>query len=142
LIRTRIEGEGLMILRYRSFLPIEELSLNECTIHRASNAGRRWWNLWFFVLRETDGGEEAFVVPVAPGGDYTEDGPGGRTWGLKRPGGPGSLWEVSPSINVLDDEGARALIAGHAPTGKSLWHQNVSIEGVSDADTWTTGAPP
>lgn len=128
-----------MNLRYRSFIGVEELGVNECTIHRAGDGNKRWWNMWFRVVRETDGLEESFVVPVAPLGDYTETGPGGRTWGLRK---NGDVWQVAPSINVLDDEGARALLAGHAPTGRSIRHQNVTLEGVSDVGTWTTGAAP
>jgi hypothetical protein len=129
-------------LRYRSFVEVEQLALGECTIHRAGDKnGNRWWNLWFYVPRDTDLMPEAFVVPVAPNGAYTEGGPGGRTWGLQRAGD--GAWQVSPSINFLNDNDARRAVAGLAPTGgPSLWHHTPRIEGVSDVDTWTTGAAP
>jgi hypothetical protein len=74
-----------MELRYRSHVAIEDLAPGECTVHAARNsAAVRWWNLWFYVPRETDGELEAFVVPVIPNGSYTETGPGGRSWGLAR----------------------------------------------------------
>jgi hypothetical protein len=129
-------------LRYRSFVEVEHLALNECTIHRAGDGGsRRWWNLWFYVLRDTDGGPQAFVVPVAPCGVYSENAPGGRTWGLTKVGD--GQWQIFPSINVIVNEvGGHSVVTGHAPTGRSLWHHTPLIEGVSDADTWTTGAAP
>jgi hypothetical protein len=129
-----------MDLHYRSFVNIEDLQLGECTIHRASSPdGKRWWNLWFYVARDTDGQPEAFVVPVMPNGSYTESGPGGRSWGLARTGD--STWQVSPSINVLDDASARAVVAGLAPTGRSLWHQTPGIVDVPSTEAWVSGTP-
>jgi hypothetical protein len=103
-------------LMYRSHGRIEDLALNECTIHRASGSGSaRWWQLWFHVIRDSDAQPEVFCVPVNPGSPYTESGPGGRTWGLNKPQAsafqpiPGtSNWMISPSINVLNDRDAVA----------------------------------
>jgi hypothetical protein len=102
-------------LAYRSKVMVEDLALNECTIHRAvaPTPGVFFWNLWFYVARETDGVPEAFVVPVNPGGSYTENGPGGRTWGFTRTGP--TTWQVSPSIDVLNDEDARRATAKAVP---------------------------
>lgn len=130
-------------LKYRSFVAVEELQPNECTIHRATNAEktRRYWLLWFYVPRETDGVLEAFAVPVAPRGVYTESGPGGRTWGLNWI--EGVKWMVSPSINVLDHKDARLVLAGAQPVGKSVWHQTPMIIGVPLDEVWTKpGATP
>src|ERR1700691_5122469 len=117
-------------LVYRSCVLIEDLQLGECTIHRCGTG----WNLWFYVTRETDGVPEDFVVPVNPGGGYIENGPLGRTWGFTKSGS--GVWQVSPSINVLDDAGARAVQAGAHPTTPSLWHQTPSVVGVPDGEPW------
>jgi hypothetical protein len=127
-------------LQYRSHARIEELALGECTMHRAGTSTARWWLLWVHVARETDGQSEDIAVPVIPGGQYTENGPGGRTWGLNKTG-PG-IWTVSPSINVLNDDDARLVVAGHAPTGQSLWHQTPDIVYVPDDEPWTQGKEP
>lgn len=123
-----------MELKYRGHVNVEELQPGECTIHRAKDGPKVWWNLWWYVPRETDGQLEAFVVPVIPGGPYTEAGPGGRSWGLTR-SGPGR-WQIAPSINVLDDAGARRVVAGFAPTGRSLWHQTPAIVDVPEGESW------
>lgn len=124
-------------LHYRSFVDVGDLKLGECTVHRAvdGTGQRRYWNLWFYVARETDGVAEAFCVPVNPGGTYSEVA-GWKTWGLTKTGE--GVWQVSPSINVL---GTREPHPGEHPSAGSLWHQTPSIDGVPDADTWTTGAP-
>lgn len=120
---------------------VEDLALNECVIRPATNRdGARWWHLWFYVARETDGVPEAFEVPVSPGGAYTENGPGGRTWGLTMTS-PG-IWQISPSIKVLNDEDARTYHAGGEPTGKDLWHQTPRLVNVPATEPWATGAAP
>ena len=122
-------------LIYKSHSLIEDLQPGECTIHRCGTPdGKRWWNLWFYVPRETDGVLEDFVVPVNPGGAYTENGLGGKTWGFTKSGA--GVWQVSPSINVLDDAGARAVQAGGRPATPSLWHQTPSVVGVPDGEPW------
>ncbi len=125
-----------MNLNFKPFMAIEALLANDCTIHRAADAKARWWLLWFYVARETDGVLESFAVPVNPNGPYTESGPGGRTWGLTRTGG--GVWQISPSINVLNS-GERH--PGPHPSLPSLWHQTPAIVGVSDNEPWITGAP-
>jgi hypothetical protein len=122
-------------LQYHQHAQVEDLAVGECVVRHASDgADKRWWNLWFNVLRETDGQPEVFVVPVAPRQMYTESGPGGRTWGF-HPVSEG-VWQVLPSINVLDDDGARQVVAGHAPTSPSLWHQTPTVVGVPDDEPW------
>jgi hypothetical protein len=124
---------------YVSHARIEDLQLNECTVHRASNSsGARWWLLWFCVECETDCLHEVFCVPVAPRQQFTESGPGGRTWGLSEVGQSVSgvcNWAVSPSINVLDD---RATVAGEHDS-PSLWHQTPTILNVPDTEPWVLG---
>ncbi len=124
-----------MTLTYKPHALIEDLALGECTVHRASNASAaRWWLLWFYVARETDGQPETFCVPVAPNDSYSESGPGGRTWGLTNVGS--NRWQVAPSINVLNN--------GESVNGEhslpSLWHQTPQIVGVPDSENWATGA--
>lgn len=135
----------MSILNYKAHQRIEELSLNECTMHRASGSdAKRWWQLWFNILRDSDGQPEILCVPVNPNGGYTDNGPGGRTWGLMRPAAsahqaePGtSNWIVSPSINVLD---SRDAVAG-THQFPSLWHQTPEILNVPDSETWITNNP-
>jgi hypothetical protein len=130
-----------MNLTYRSFVSVEDLTPNECTIRRASrqDGSAKFWNLWFYVARETDGVLEAFVVPVIPNGVYTESGPGGRSWGLNH--SSPDTWQISPSINVLNDDDARRVQVGESPTGQSLWHQTPAVVGVPDGEAWITGQP-
>lgn len=124
-------------LQYKPHAQIEDLAIGECTVHRASgSSGARWWLLWFHVLRDSDGQPEVFCVPVAPGGAFTESGAGGRTWGLSALGG--GAWQVSPSVNVLDDRDA--VTGSHS--FPSLWHQTPQIVGVPDSESWATGAAP
>ena len=93
-------------LHYRPSAKVEDLGKDECTMHRASGGpGGRYWHLWLRVARETDGELEDFAVPVIVSGPYAENGPGGRSWGFDRAGV--GRWLVSPSINVLNDDGAR-----------------------------------
>lgn len=139
--------EPMTMLIYKSHALIGDLAVGECTMHRASGSSRgRWWQLWFRVLRETDGQPEDFCVPMNPGGGYIENGPGGKTWGLTVPIAtpydiaPGTKnWQVSPSINVLN--------TGDAYDGQhlelpSLWHQTPEIVGVPDDEPWANGVAP
>ena len=135
------------MLIYKSHALIEDLAVGECTMHRASGSGAAcWWQLWFMVLRETDGQPMRCCVPMNPGGGYIENGPGGKTWGLTMPAvtpydaGPGTkTWQVSPSINVLNTGDAQV---GPHPTLPSLWHQTPEIVGVPDAEPWANGVAP
>jgi hypothetical protein len=77
-------------------------------------------------------------IPVQQGGGCfgsTSRAPGGRTWGLTKTGN--GTWQVSPSINVLND---RDAING-THNGPSLWHQTPSISGVPDDEVWAMGVP-
>lgn len=133
-------------LTYRPRVLVDDLGVGECTVHRASDShAARWWLLWFFVLRDSDGVPEWFCVPVNPNGPYLETGPGGRTWGLTglvgsaHPTLPGTKnWIVSPSINVLDD---RDAIAG-THERPSLWHHTVEILAVPEDEAWAKGEAP
>jgi len=127
-----------MDLTYRSMVYVEDLKPNECTIHRAITAGgTRYWLLWFYVARETDGFLEDFAVPVNPNGSYTEAVPYGKTWGLTKT--TEGVWQISPSINVANmsnDAGARQMLVGQQPTGRSLWHQTPRLVGVPISQPW------
>jgi hypothetical protein len=134
----------VMRLRYRSYVLVEELALDECTIHpTVGQAGACWWQLWFRVSREdkqqgegTGPGQPIdMAVPVNPGGGYVEAGPGGKTWGFTSLGS--GAWQIAPSINVL-----ASLVAhpGDHPEA-SLWHQTPTIVEVPDGETWIKGAP-
>jgi hypothetical protein len=128
-----------MDLTYRSGAGVEDLQLNECVMRTAvlADGTTRFWHLWFLVARATDNQPEAFCVPMAPNGPYTENGPGGRTWGLG-PAGPGR-WQVSPSINVLV---TREAHPGEKPDEVSLWHQTPAIIGVPTDEPWAIGRAP
>jgi hypothetical protein len=136
----------MMMLLYKSHALIEDLAVGECTMHRASGSGcGRWWQLWFHVLRDSDGQPEVFCVPVNPGGSYIENGPGGKTWGLTVPVAtpydiaPGTKnWQVSPSINVENTGNAHA----ESITLSSLWHQTPQIVGVPEDEPWANGVVP
>lgn len=121
-------------MRYRVGT-VEDLLVGECTMHRAVTAsGERYWHMWFRVNRETDGLAFDFVVPMNVNGSFTENGVGGKTWGLLR---NGELWQVLPSINVVNTgelhPGEHAL--------PSLWHQTPAIEGVPADEPWIAGPP-
>ena len=110
-------------------------------MHRGATASARWWLLWARVACETDGSPLNIAIPVIPGGVYTENGPGGRTWGLTKISA--GIWAVLPSVNVLAGDGdGHAVVAGHAPTGRSLWHQTPDIVCVPADEPWTQGQPP
>jgi hypothetical protein len=129
-----------MELRYRTGVSVGDLALGECTIRSTvAKSGKRWWSLWFYVARETDGVPEMFIVPVNPNGPFTESGPGGRTWGLTRTWA--GVWQVAPSIDVLDDVGSRAVLAGQPrpPESRSLWHQTPALVGVPEDEAWISG---
>lgn len=135
----------MTMLIYKARAMVEDLAVGECTMHHASGSiAGRWWQLWFRVLRETDGQPNVFCVPMNPGGSYVENGPGGKTWGLTVPVAtpydiaPGTKnWQVSPSINVKQTGDAT-----HEPetTLPSLWHQTPQI--VGDSEPWANGALP
>ena len=77
----------MSILNYKAHQKIEELSLNECTMHRASGSdAKRWWQLSFSILRDSDGQPEILCVPVNPNGGYTDNGPGGQHLGAHASG--------------------------------------------------------
>jgi hypothetical protein len=115
---------------------IEDLAVDECTIHRASGAtAGRWWQLWFHVRRFTDQQPDVFCVPVNPLGDFRV-GPGGKTWGLV-PTSQRDVWRVTPSINVLASGDAI-----EQPGATSLWHETPDIAGVGPDEAWAQGAPP
>jgi len=128
-------------LTYRSFVDVDSLAVDECTIHRCSGVAGRWWILWARVLRETSGprgsaGEPmVFGVAVTPNGPPGQ-GPGGKTWALA-PAGPGR-WQANPSINVL--------VGGDIHQGEhpeaSQWHQTPAIVGVPTGETWAIGEAP
>ena len=126
-----------MILKYHAHSLIEDLALGECTMHSCqAPSGARWWQLWFFVARDSDGQPDTFRVPVIPNGSFTESGPGGRTWGLTSMGA--GVWQVSPSINVLD---TRDTVAGEHQF-PSLWHQTPQVSDVPDSELWAQGFAP
>lgn len=120
-------------LAYHDNAALENLAENEWVVRWCAGSGAtRWLVLWFYVAREADGMLEDFGVPINPGGDYQENGPGGRTWGLQQTA-PGT-WQVSPSINIEHD--TRDAKPGPQPT-KSAWHQTPTIVGVPDPAPWT-----
>ena len=132
-----------MDLRYRSFVDIDALALNECTVHSANDGTRRWWQLWLRVARDSDGIADTFVVPIAPGSGYAESGPSGRkTWGffhVEGAVGSGNLtWAITPSIDVPD---TREPHPGPHPTLPSLWHRTPRVVGVPDGERWMAGEP-
>jgi hypothetical protein len=118
-------------LRYRPGVSVEALQLDECTIRGTSGRGARWWMLWF-VFRRIDGRIEHAAVPVLPHGAYTENGPGGRTWGFRR-AGPGA-WQVSPSIDA--QEADPHAPPRQPPVMRSVWHQTPLVVGVPEGQPW------
>ena len=125
----------MMMLRYRHFVDVDALAVNECTVRACSDGKSRWWQLWFHVARETDGQLDTFVVPIAPNAGYTEV-DGRKTWGLTALGD--GEWQIAPSINVLATRDAHA--GGHE-SGGSLWHQTPKIIEVPDSERWIVEAP-
>ena len=126
-----------MQLSYKSRAMIADLTVGECTMHRASgSANARWWQLWFCVPRKPDGVAATFCVPMNPGKAYRPDGPGGKTWGLTKCGP--NAWQVSPSINVEANGDAHATYEGLP----SLWHETPTIVGVPDDEPWACGDAP
>jgi hypothetical protein len=118
-------------LRYRSMVYVEALAENECTIHRAVSAnGARYWLLWIYARRVDNGQLDDFAVPVIPNGSYTEEGPGGKSWGLVKVAD--GEWQISPSIHVTKDKEVNARL----PDSKSLWHETPRIVGVSKNEPW------
>lgn len=118
-------------LRYRINGSPDTLEPGECVVRGARAAGephKRWWMLWFRVIRESDGLAETNAVPVHPHGDFTEYGVGGRTWGLKLKA-PGT-WQVSPSIHVLEPD------PREPGKSRTAWHQTPVIVDVPDGEPW------
>jgi hypothetical protein len=66
------------------------------------------------------------AVPIHVGGDYTEVGPGGRTWGCRKTAS--GIWQIAPSINVNI-----AREAFPQPVQQSIWHHTPEIVAVPDA---------
>ena len=129
-------------LTYRSGVPIENLMLNECTIRpcRLNDGDESWWNLWFYVARETDGVPQIFEAHILPRSPFIEYGPGGRGWGFNDEGG--GVWQVSPSINILNTgDGGKLIHPGPHPTLPSLWHKTPSVVGVPAGEPWDHPAP-
>lgn len=125
-------------LHYRPMsLMADELREDECLVHRAMREGARYWLFWWRTRRQTDGALELFCVPILPHEGYSEAGPGGRSWGVMRVGA--GRWALSPSVNVLDDQGGRQTVAGFAPTACSLWHQTPIFTGVPEDEPWAKG---
>lgn len=115
---------------YRSFVRIGELAAGECTIHRGERDGKAYWLLWLHIdLPEPN---THIGVAVNPGGDYAEDGPGGKTWGMRETTTPGA-WFLAPSVNAL---GAGEVHPGEHPTETSIWHQDVVVTGVPLGEPW------
>lgn len=123
-----------MELRYRSLVYVEALNENDCTIHRAATPNRiRYWILWFYV-KCTDGFHHSFAVPIIPNGIYTENGPGGRSWGLVKI--VDGEWQISPSIHVGPDKAIDARL----PNRGSLWHETPRIVNAKPYDEiWMKG---
>ena len=122
------------VLKYRPFVMIDDLSVDECTIHRSRSVEATWWNLWLHVLRDTDSQSEIVCVPVIPNGSYTENGPGGKSWGLTRT--EDGVWQISPSINVFSDENAKRIRGGLPRHDQSIWHHTPKIVGVPSGESW------
>lgn len=123
-------------LRYRSFVEVDELAVDECTIKTCVAGSVRYWHMWAHVL-DKNGQPMTFCVHVAPNGDFNEKGPGGRTWGLKRSGL--GRWQIAPSINVLESEETHP---GHHLTERSRWHQTPALVNVPDLERWQLGGEP
>jgi len=125
------------VLTYHTGCEIEDLAVGECVIRACSNSGAmNWWQLWFRVLRDTDGQPDIFSVPVDPSGTYNARGAGGKTWGLVS-AGP-NQWQISPSINVENTRDAHA--DGYTPS--SLWHHTPMLVGVPADARWIHAAAP
>jgi hypothetical protein len=123
-------------LRYRSFVDVDALEVGECTIHAVGGPAPSFWHVWFRVNRDSDGQPAVFCVPVAPNGTYSENGPGGKTWGLTRSGV--GAWQVAPSINVLATPCSKtnAQVVAGAHENDSLWHHTPMLVGVPDGEKW------
>ncbi len=129
----------MTVLYYRSNVCVDDLAVNQCTVHRCGNSdGQRWWGLWFRVAREDTGEEIDVLVPVNPNGNFDPSGPGGKTWGLTQaPDKNDGAWQIAPSINVL---ASAELHDGDHPAA-SQWHQTPLIVKVPDTEAWTIGPP-
>jgi hypothetical protein len=116
--------------RYRSFVRIGELAPGECTIHHAERDGRTYWLLWLCLGLPSP--DDHAGIAVNPNGDYAEDGAGGKTWGLRQVAD--GAWFVAPSVNVL---GMGEVHPGEHASEKSIWHENVVIDGVALGEVWS-----
>jgi hypothetical protein len=121
-------------LRYRSNVAVDALELGECTVRKTRLAVATWWELWLFVPRDDCDDSEMVAVPVNVNGTFTEKGPGGRTWGLKKLGR--GLWQVSPSINVVADAQACKTHPGPHPSLPSVWHHTPALVNVPEGESW------
>ena len=124
-------------LRYRSFVEVDELAVDECTIKTCIAGTTRFWHMWARVLRQADGQSLVFCVPIAPNASFVENGPGGKTWGLNRAGL--NRWQIAPSINVLE---SGQVHPGLHPIERSIWHQSPALVGVPDLERWQLGGEP
>lgn len=120
-------------LHYAGTVLIDDLTIGECTVHRAANGDGRWWLLWLRVRRDDTGDPIDVAVPINPGGEYIAEGPGGKTWGLQR--SDSGTWQVSPSINVLVDQ-----VHPGPHDAPSMWHQTPRIVDVPDDAPWISSS--
>lgn len=107
---------------------VEDLQPGECCIRSAAQeGGEPWWMLWFCVMRDGTNTREVAAVPINVRGEAEEHGPGGRTWGFKLD--VGGVWQVSPSINVLDHPDGLLVHAGEHPDTSlvSVWHHTPDV---------------
>lgn len=61
-------AEAMTTLSYRSFVQVDDLAINECTIRRATDGWSRWWQLWCSVPHASDGHAELLGVAVIVNG--------------------------------------------------------------------------
>lgn len=124
-------------LAYRAGKLPDELAVGECVMRPTRAGSVVYWRLDFCVTRTDNGQPQIAGVPVNIGGDYTQSGPAGKTWGLKKIAE--GTWQVSPSINVL---AGGAPHPGEHPTEPSIWHHTPQIVGVPAGERWQSGAAP
>src|SRR5271166_6733368 len=119
-------------LHYRPGAMADELLLGECTIRplRHADGALAGWGLWFNVTRD-DGVEELFRVPVIPRGQFNENGPGGKSWGLNET--RAGIWQISPSIHYTEE---RPSEDGQPQRIVDVWHKTPEIIGVPDGEPW------
>jgi hypothetical protein len=105
------------VLTYRRDSSPDDLQPGECVIRKTVDTSV--WVLWFCALRDADGQQELFAVPVNPNGPYLEkeEGVRRRTWGLMKQ--DASTWQISPSIHFV-----------------GIWHHTPKIIGVPSGEAW------